>query len=96
MKNIFSPGEDPVGKIIRYNKIPVKIIGVLAEKGENTFGQDQDDIILAPYTTVQKRMLAINYVQTIYASAVDEQSSVAATNEISTILRPATQIKKQR
>ncbi len=93
LKNIFSPGEDPVGKIIRFNKIPVKIIGVLAEKGENTFGQDQDDIILAPYTTVQKRMLAINYVQTIYASAVDEQSSVAATNEISTILRRQHRLK---
>ena len=93
MKNIFSPGEDPVGKIIRFNKIPIKIIGVLEEKGENTFGQDQDDIILAPYTTVQKRMLAISYVQTIYASAVDEQSSVAATNEISTILRKQHKLK---
>jgi putative ABC transport system permease protein len=50
----------PVGKIIRFNKIPFKIIGVLSEKGENAFGQDQDDIILAPYTTVQKRILAIH------------------------------------
>jgi putative ABC transport system permease protein len=52
--NIFDPSDDPVGKIIRFNKIPFKIIGVLSEKGENAFGQDQDDIILAPYTTVQK------------------------------------------
>jgi putative ABC transport system permease protein len=86
VENIF-PGEDPVGKSIRFNKIPMKVIGVLAEKGENTFGQDQDDVILAPFTTVQKRMMAITYVQTIYASAIDEKSSDTATTEISDILR---------
>jgi putative ABC transport system permease protein len=91
--NIFTGGEDPVGKIIRFNKIPFTVIGVLGKKGENTFGQDQDDIILAPYTTVQKRMLAINYIQNIYASAIDEKSSVAATNEVSTILRVNHQLK---
>ena len=85
--NIFDPSDDPVGKIIRFNKIPFKIIGVLSEKGENAFGQDQDDIILAPYTTVQKRILAITYIQTIYASAINEESSVAATQELSEILR---------
>jgi len=85
--NIFSSGEDPVGKVIRFNKIPFKVIGVLTVKGENTFGQDQDDIILAPYTTVQKRILAIPFIQTIYASAVDEKSSDTATSEISAILR---------
>jgi putative ABC transport system permease protein len=85
--NTFDPGDDPVGKIIRFNKIPIKIIGVLSSKGENAFGQDQDDIILAPYTTVQKRILAITYIQTIYASANDEQSSVPATQELSEILR---------
>ncbi|HEV8269829.1 MAG TPA: ABC transporter permease [Chitinophagaceae bacterium] len=85
--NIFDPSDDPVGKIIRFNKIPFKIIGVLSEKGQNTFGQDQDDIILAPYTTVQKRILAIAYIQTIYASAINEESSTAATQEVSQILR---------
>jgi len=85
--NIFDPSDDPVGKIIRFNKIPFKIIGVLSEKGENAFGQDQDDIILAPYTTVQKRILAITYIQTIYASAINEESSAAATLELSQILR---------
>lgn len=85
--NIFTEGENPIGKIIRFNKIPFKVIGVLEMKGENTFGQDQDDIILAPYTTVQKRILAINYVQNIYASAIDEKSSDAATKEITDILR---------
>ncbi|OQP61862.1 multidrug ABC transporter substrate-binding protein [Niastella vici] len=87
VENLFAAGEDPVGKIIRFNKIPFKVIGVLEEKGENTFGQDQDDIMLAPYTSVQKRILAITHIQSIYASAVNEQSSDTATKEISAILR---------
>jgi len=85
--NLFTPGDDPIGKIIRYNKIPIKIIGVLGEKGENAFGSDQDDVILAPYTTVQKRIMAITYIQNIYASAIDETSTEKATAEISQILR---------
>lgn len=85
--NIFAAGEDPIGKIIRFDKIPLKVIGVLEEKGENTFGQDQDDIILSPYTTVQKRILAIDYIQTIYASAIDEKSSSLATAEVTSLLR---------
>ncbi|MGH2564298.1 MAG: ABC transporter permease, partial [Ginsengibacter sp.] len=85
--NIFPSGEDPVGKTIRFDKIPFRVIGVLSTKGENTFGQDQDDIIIAPYTTVQKRILAIPFIQTIYASAVDEKSSDTATAEITNILR---------
>jgi putative ABC transport system permease protein len=85
--NLFDAGDDPVGKTIRFNKIPIKVIGILSGKGENAFGQDQDDIILAPYSTVQKRILAINYIQTIYASAINEQSSDAATQELSQILR---------
>jgi putative ABC transport system permease protein len=91
--NIFDAGEDPVGKIIRFNKIPFTIIGVLSSKGTNTFGQDQDDILLAPYTTVQRRMLAITYVQNIYASAIDENSSALATAEVSTILRKQHKLK---
>ena len=92
-ENLFEPGEDAIGKIIRFNKIPFKIIGTLGEKGENTFGQDQDDVILAPYTTVQKRILAITHVQSIYASAVDENSSAAATAEITGILTKSTPVK---
>src|SRR4030095_4383455 len=87
VENIFDPSDDPLGKTIRFNKIPFKIIGVLAEKGENAFGQDQDDIILAPYTTVQKRILAIPYIQTIYASSTSSETSEPATQELSQILR---------
>jgi putative ABC transport system permease protein len=87
VENIFEPGDNPIGKTIRFNKIPFKIIGVLAEKGENAFGQDQDDILLAPYTTVQKRILAIPYIQTIYASSSSSETSELATQELSQILR---------
>ena len=85
--NLFTNNSDPIGKMIRFNNIPFKIIGVLAEKGENTFGQDQDDIILAPYTTVQKRILAINYLQSIAASAIDEKSAPRAVEEITRTMR---------
>ena len=92
--NLFGDEKaNPVGEIIRVNSIPVKIIGVLSKLGQNTFGQDQDDIILAPYTTVQKRIMAITYLQNIYASAVDEKSSADATKEISAILRENHQLK---
>ena len=93
VENVFTNGEDPIGKVIRFGKIPLKVIGILTEKGENTFGQDQDDVILAPYTTVQKRILAIPYVQTIYASAVDEKSSDTATKEVTAILRKQHKLK---
>src|SRR4051812_39694538 len=92
VENIFG-SEDPVGKIIRFNKIPFKVIGVLGEKGENAFGQDQDDTIIAPYTTVQKRILAIPYIQNIYASARDENSSALATAEVTDILRTSHKLK---
>ncbi len=91
--NIFKTGEDPIGKVIRFNKIPLKVIGVLTKKGENTFGQDQDDIILAPYTTVQKRIMAITWIQVIYAAAINEKSSDTASREISAILRTNHKLK---
>ena len=85
--NLFPGGESPIGKIIRFNAVPFKIIGLLSTKGENAFGQDQDDIVLAPYTTVMKRILSTIYLQNIYASAVDENSADKAVDEMSQILR---------
>ncbi|TZF84708.1 FtsX-like permease family protein [Pedobacter sp. BS3] len=85
--NLFPGGENPIGQVIRFGKIPFQVIGVLNPKGQNTFGQDQDDIIIAPYTTVQKRILATTYLHTIYASAVSESRSDAATEEITQLLR---------
>lgn len=85
--NLFTNGEDPVGQIIRFNKIPFKIMGVLTSKGYNSMGMDQDDLLIAPYTTIQKRVLAITYLQSIYASALKEEYTEAAIDEISEILR---------
>ena len=85
--NLFGPGSDPVGQVIRFKKIPFLVIGVLAPKGLNTFGQDQDDLLLAPYTTVQKRVLAITWVQSIYTSAVDSKSTDAAAAQITETVR---------
>ncbi|HCN82165.1 MAG TPA: multidrug ABC transporter substrate-binding protein [Sphingobacteriaceae bacterium] len=85
--NIFINGEDPVGQVIRFNRIPFQVIGVLSAKGQSNFGQDQDDIILAPYTTVQKRISSTVYFSNIYASAITENASAAAVAEIGTILR---------
>ncbi|MEP0365596.1 MAG: ABC transporter permease [Cyclobacteriaceae bacterium] len=85
--NIFPDGEDPVGKMIRFNKIPFKVIGLLEEKGENTFGQDQDDVVIAPYTTVQKRILAIDHLNQIMASAVSEEDAPEAVDQVTQIIR---------
>ena len=92
--NLFPDGESPLGKYIRFNKTPLKIIGVLEPKGYNSMGMDQDDLLIAPYTTVQKRVLAINYLQGIYASAVNEELSPKAVEEIEEILRFNHKIKE--
>ena len=85
--NLFPDGSDPVGKVIRFNKIPFKVVGVLKSKGYNSMGMDQDDVVLAPYTTVMKRLLAVTYLQSIFASALTEDITDNATEEITTILR---------
>jgi putative ABC transport system permease protein len=85
--NVFPDGQDPVGQMIRFDNIPFKVIGVLEEKGDNTFGQDQDDVVIAPYTTVQKRILAIDYLNQIMASAISEDDAPDAVIEVTDILR---------
>ena len=85
--NLFTSGEDPIGKVIRFNQVPFRVIGVLKEKGYNSMGMDQDDIVLAPYSTVMKRLLAVTYLQGIFASALSEEMTDYATEEISDILR---------
>ena len=87
MDELFTNGESPLGKTIRFDKIPLRIVGVLTSKGYNSMGQDQDDLILAPYTTVQKRMLAITYLQGIFCSALSEELTDRAVEELSDILR---------
>ena len=92
--NLFPNGESPIGKVIRFNKIPLKIVGTLTPKGYNSMGMDQDDMVLAPYTTVQKRILAITYLQGIYCSALTEELTPQATEEIAQILRKNHKIKE--
>ena len=91
--NLFGD-EDPIGKMIRFDKIPFKVIGILSEKGENTFGQDQDDLIIAPYTTVQKRVLAITWVQGIYMSTKTEDQSDEVIDQVEQILIREHKIKE--
>lgn len=93
IENLFPDGDSPLGKTIRFKNIPFKVIGTLSEKGENTFGQDQDDVILTPYTTMQERVLAITYVQNIYTSAIDENSTDAALKEVTASLRQSHNLK---
>ena len=85
--NLFPNGEDPIGKVIRYKSIPFRIIGILKSKGYNSFGMDQDNLVLAPYTTVMKRILSVTYLQGINASAISEDQTDQAIEEITTILR---------
>ena len=85
--NLFPGGENPVGKVIRFQKLPFKIVGVLESKGYNSMGMDQDDLILAPYTTIQKKVLAITHLQGLTCSALKEEYTEQAIGEISEILR---------
>ena len=91
--NLFTNGEDPVGKVIRFNKIPFRVVGVLESKGYNSFGMDQDDVVLAPYTTVMKRILSVTYLQGINASAVTEDMTDLAIEDITSILRDNHKLK---
>lgn len=91
--NLFPNGENPIGRVIRFNSIPMTVVGLLESKGYNSMGQDQDDIVIAPYTTVMKRILAIDYIQGIFASALSEEMTEEATDEISNILNRNHKIK---
>lgn len=84
---LFPDGTDPVGKVVRFNTIPFRVIGVLKKKGYNSMGMDQDNLVLAPYTTVMKRILAQTYLSEIQASAITEDVTDKATVEITSILR---------
>ena len=94
VKNLFPGGQDPVGKIIRFNKIPFRVVGVLKAKGYNSMGDDQDEIVLAPYSTVMKRILAQTYLGSIFCSALTENLTDKAVDEISNILRQDHKIKQ--
>ena len=87
VEELFNEGEDPIGKTIRVGNMPFKVIGTLKEKGENAMGMDQDDIIIMPYSTVQKRMLGVDFIHQIVCSAASEDVADAAVEEIEGLLR---------
>lgn len=91
--NLFPNGEDPVGRVVRFNEIPFTVIGTLEPKGTNSMGMDQDDVVLAPYTTIMKRVLAIDYIQSLFASAKDESLTDQAIDEVTGILRANHKLK---
>lgn len=84
---LFPNGEEPIGKVIRFGSIPFTVIGTIESKGYNSMGMDQDNMVLAPYTSVMKRILAINHIQGINASAISEELTEDAIDEITEILR---------
>ena len=84
---LFGEGADPVGQTIRIRNQPFKVIGVLAVKGPGSFGEDQDDTIFVPYTTVQKKLRGIRYIQSITVSAMSAAQTVAVADEIGALLR---------
>ena len=92
--NLFPDGSNPVGKVIRFQKLPFRIVGVLESKGYNSMGMDQDDLILAPYTTIQKKVLAITHLQGITCSALKEEYTDQAIDEITEILRRNHKLKE--
>ena len=91
---LFGEGIDPTGETIRFKSIPFKIIGVLGEKGQNSFGQDQDDVIIAPYTTVQKRILAQTHIQAIQMSARSAEESALAESQVEEVLRSTHRLRE--
>ncbi len=84
---------DPVGKTIRFKSIPFRIVGVLKSKGYNSWGMDQDNVIIAPYTTVMKRILAQTFFTSINCSAITEELTDEAIDELTETLRQNHKIK---
>jgi len=91
--NLFPDGSNPIGRVVRFNKIPFTVVGILESKGTNSMGMDQDDVVLAPYTTVMKRVLAVDYLQSIFCSALSEDMTDQATDEITSLLRTRHKLK---
>jgi putative ABC transport system permease protein len=84
--NLFQNGDNPVGQSIRIRNLPFKVIGVLTPKGQNAGGQDQDDVILAPFSTVQKKLLGIIFANSLIASATSSETIEEGRQEINQVL----------
>ncbi|PYP86213.1 MAG: multidrug ABC transporter substrate-binding protein [Blastocatellia bacterium AA13] len=84
--NLFA-GVDPIGQTMRIRNLPFRVIGVLSTKGQGQFGNDQDDTVMVPYTTAQKKMLTITYINQVMVSAISPSATFTAENQISDLLR---------
>jgi putative ABC transport system permease protein len=87
--------EDPVGQVIRINNQPFTVVGVMASKGQSGMGQDQDDVVYVPYTTVMKKLRGITYVQNVTVSAVSASDTTPTADRIATVLRTRHKIVDQ-
>ena len=94
VKELFGEGADPIGKTVRFKSIPMTVIGVLKSKGYNNWGMDQDNVMIAPYTTVMKRIAAQTWFSSIVCSAVTEEMSDAAIEELTQMLRDNHKLKE--
>jgi putative ABC transport system permease protein len=92
---LFPNVADPVGRTIRFKSIPFRVVGVLKSKGYNSFGMDQDNLILAPYSTVMKRINAQTYLSSINCSALTEELTDDAIDELTTLLRTNHKLKDE-
>jgi putative ABC transport system permease protein len=81
------PGEDPVGQIVRVRNLPFRVLGVLAPKGQGQWGQDQDDLVVAPYTTLQKKLLGITHLHQVMISATRADAVEPTAVEVTRLLR---------
>ena len=91
---LFPDGQDPIGKTIRFKSTPVRIIGVLKSKGYNSFGMDQDNLMIMPYTSVMKRLMAQNFFSSINCSALTEEATDQAIDELTEVLRRSHKLKE--
>jgi putative ABC transport system permease protein len=87
VSNALFPGQDPIGQTMRVRNLTFRVIGVLQSKGQSQMGQDQDDTLLMPYTTVMKKLLATNYISSIQLSAVSQDATDDAVRDVTTLLR---------
>jgi putative ABC transport system permease protein len=93
VENLFG-NINPIGHVIRFKKIPLTVVGVLKKRGESSMGSDQDDILLAPFLVVQKRVLGIKHIYMMFISAIDSKSVASAKEEINSVLRRRHRIKE--
>jgi putative ABC transport system permease protein len=84
--NLFE-GADPVGQTIRVRNLPFRVVGILSAKGQSSFGQDQDDTVIVPYTTVMKKLLSITHISYAMVSAVSPGATFLAQEQITDLLR---------